>query len=268
MPSTDNNPLAAALTDGAPQIDVAGSALPQRTLGENVTALCLIAPTLLNWAVLAHARWAGTAELADSEGVSYTIPRFRNWNCDNIFFVASVACISSVFAHIWLTAGAIARRHALDQAGAHGGVGYAARLAAAEAEARKLSAAEWAHVGLVAFDWFFAAFFVFKAAGGAAFIGTLPGLGVTLVAQFVLAPARAAVLRKQRTNSVAFVGGALRGSLAALMVQTVVLARCVFPMSPMTLPILLSRSPVTPAQVRGVRDELPGGPVGARLRIL
>ena len=66
------------------------------------------------------------------------------------FFLASTACISGLFAHLWLTAGAIARRHALGQAGAHGGVGYAARLAEAEAEARRLSAAEWAHVGLVA----------------------------------------------------------------------------------------------------------------------
>ena len=143
------------------------------------------------------------------------------------FFLASAACISTVFAHIWLTAGAIARRHALDQAGAHGGVGYAARLAAAEAEAKRLSKAEWAHVGLVAFDFFFAEIFVFHFGGwGGTFgLGLGPGVGVALGARFVLAPARAVVLRKQRTNSVAFVGGALRGSLGALMLQAVVLAR-------------------------------------------
>ena len=33
-------------------------------------AFGLIAPTLLNWLVLAHARWFGTALLADSDGSS------------------------------------------------------------------------------------------------------------------------------------------------------------------------------------------------------
>ena len=71
MPSTDANPLPAALTDGAAPSSSGSSALPQRrTLGEKVTALGLIAPTLLNWAVLAHARCIGTAEVVDSDGES------------------------------------------------------------------------------------------------------------------------------------------------------------------------------------------------------
>ena len=45
----------------------------RRTLGEKVTALGLIAPTLLNWAVLAHARWIGTVEVMDSDGVAHTV---------------------------------------------------------------------------------------------------------------------------------------------------------------------------------------------------
>lgn len=227
MPGTDANPLAAALTDGAPQSGGGSSALPQRTLGEKVMALGLIAPTLLNWAVLAHARWVGTTELVDSEGVAHATPRYRSANFELTFFLASLACVSSVVAHIWLTAGAISRRHALDQAGAHGGVGYAVRLAAAEAEAKRLSTAEWAHVALLAFDFFFAAAFVFSSATGAIFVGTLPGATIAIFVRFVLPPARTAMLRKQRTSSVAFAGGALRGSLAALMVQAIVLARCV-----------------------------------------
>jgi len=233
MPSNDANPLRLALTGSftVPDSDApATGALPERTLGEKVLALGLIAPTLLNWAALPYARWVGTAELLDSDGWSYATPRFRNYNFEDTFFVTSVACISNVFAHIWLTTGAIARRHALHQAGAHGGVGYAARLAEAEAVAKRLSKAEWAHILLVAFDFFFAAFFVFSGSmslAGVVATGILPGAGVAFGARFVLAPARVAVLHKQRTNSVAFAGGALRGSLAVLMVQNVVLARCV-----------------------------------------
>ena len=74
MPSTDDNPLAAALTDGAPQSGGGNSARPQRTLGEKVTALGLTAPTLLNWLVLAHARWIGTTKVVDSDGVAHATP--------------------------------------------------------------------------------------------------------------------------------------------------------------------------------------------------
>jgi hypothetical protein len=133
--------------------------------------------------------------------------------------------------------GAIARRHTLGQTGAVSGESYATRLKRAEVEAAKLSATEWAHVAVVAFDFFFAAFVVFSAsvqASGGSFagevaieIGILPGAGVALIARYVLAPARAAVLRTQRTNSVIFAGNALRGSMVVLMVQVLVLARCV-----------------------------------------
>ena len=228
--SADAKPLAVALTDGAARADGGSSVRPQKTLGEKVSVLGLIAPTLLNWAVLAWARWFGKpVEFEDSEGVMHATHRFRNDNFDHIFFVASMACISGFSAHIWLTATAIARRHALDHVGAHGGVGYAARLAAAEAETRQLSKAEWAHVGLVAFDFFFAAFFVFMPAygwSGAVSIGLSPGVSVALTAPS-LGPARVAVLRKQRTSSVTFAGAALRGSLAALTAAAIVLARCV-----------------------------------------
>ena len=181
------------------------------------------------WLVLAVAHWFLVAGLVDSDDALHLIDQSRCYNFEHYFFNASMTCISTVFAHVWLTAGAIARRHALHQAGAHGGVGYAARLAAAEAEARVLSKGEWAHVGLVAFDFFFAAFFVFTAEFTVfrqMKFGLIPGAILAAVAKLVLGPARAAVLRKQRTNSVAFAGAALRGSLAVLMVQAVVLARC------------------------------------------
>ena len=103
MPSNDANPLRLALTGSftVPDSDApATGALPERTLGEKVLALGLIAPTLLNWAALPYARWVGTAELLDSDGWSYATPRFRNYNFEDTFFVTSVACISNVFAHI------------------------------------------------------------------------------------------------------------------------------------------------------------------------
>ena len=177
---------------------------------------------------------------------------YRNTNFENTFFTASTNCVSTVFVHVWLTAGAIARRHALDLAGAHDGDGYSARLDAAAKEAKRLRKAEWAHVALVAFDFFFAAMFVFmpdmhSRGPEPVIIALVPGGGVALLARFVLAPARATVLRKQRTNSVAFVGGALRGSLAALMVQAVVLARCVFHPGPIAfIPAVLNCSPGDP----------------------
>ena len=52
--------------------------------------------------------------------MAHATHRWHSFNFEHTFFVASTACVSTVFAHIWLTAGAIARRHALDQAGAHG----------------------------------------------------------------------------------------------------------------------------------------------------
>ena len=201
------------------------------SLGEKVTTVALIAPTLINWLVLAEAHWLGTVELVDSDGVPHIIARSHTKNFQWIFCNASVTCVSTVFAHMWLTMGAIARRNALDQAGAvGGGEGYAARLERAEAEAGTLSTAEWAHLALVGFDFCFAGFVVFPAAAnnnmlGEAGLGILPGAGVAFVARCVLAPARAAVLHTQRTNSIAFAGGALCGSMAVLMVQIVVLAR-------------------------------------------
>jgi hypothetical protein len=200
------------------------------SLGEKVAALVLITPTLLNWLALAYAHFSGTAELVDSDGVSHTIVGSRNWNFENIFFMASAACISTVCAHVWLTLGAIARRHKLDQAGAVGSKGYAARLDQAETEARELNWAECAHIVVVAFDFCFASFVVFSAANpplARTAFGILPGACLLLFVKFVLARARAAVLRSRRTDSVAFTGVALRSSMAVLMVQIVVLARCV-----------------------------------------
>lgn len=146
-------------------------------------------------------------------------------------YCALVACISSVFAHIWLTLGAIAQRHHLAQSGAVTGQGYNARLAAAEDEAGKLSKPEWLHVLLVTLDFFFASFVVFTGAQehsyGEAFTGLVPGAVITVMVSQVMTRARVAVLSKQRVSSVAFAGTALRGSLATLTVQVVVLARFV-----------------------------------------
>ena len=230
------------------------------SLGEKVVAVVLIAPTLLNWLVLAEAHFIGTAEFGGSDGVSHAVHRSRSDNFEQTFFLASTTCIASVFAHVWLTMGAIARLHKLDQAGAVGGEGYASRLERAEAEAKKLSAAEWAHLAMVAVDFFFAAFVVFSQDRA---VGILPGAGVALVARCVLAPARAAVLRTQRTDGVAFAGSALRGSMAALMVQVLVLARCVRVLhaSPFSVHSLAGA-----AQVRGLRGRLSGGPVYQGLR--
>ena len=266
------------------------------SLGEKVGAAVLITPTLLNWLVLAvEASWlGGTVELADGDGVSHTVLRIHTRNFEYIFLNASVTCIATVFAHVWLTMGAIARRHTLGNAdetfAGEGGLSarmrgklkdmeekelmqaaktagvtqgqldakteghekfgdyrtelivlvketsssgsYAVRLQRAEVEAGKLSGAERAHLALVGFDFFFAAFVVFRAAFDhdrmfQVVLGILPGAVTALLVRYVLAPARAAVLRTQRMDSVVFAGDALRGSMAVLMVQVLVLARCV-----------------------------------------
>jgi hypothetical protein len=216
----------------AAKLQRTSSSLARETLGEKVVAVVLIAPTLLNWLVLAEAQLVSTAQLVDSDGVTHIVQRSRTVNFEQFFFAASATCVSTVSAHVWLTMGAIARRHTLGQTGAVSGESYATRLKRAEVEAGTLNATEWAHVAVVAFDFFFAAFVVFSAAMGGDFgkeaaMGILPGAGVALIARCVLGPARAAVIRTQRTNSVAFAGNALRGSMMVLMVQVLVLARCV-----------------------------------------
>lgn len=219
----DEGGLDAASADAGP-----GALFTQQTLGVKVMALGMIAPTLLNWLVLVWACWIGTAELVDSEGVAHPIPRYRNFNFEFSFYGASIVCVSSLFAHFWLTAGAIARRFALDQVGARDGEGYASRLAKAEAEARRLSKAEWAHVAIIGFDAFFATFVVFPMAygyGSAFAVGIGPGLGIATIARQVVTPGRAIILRKQHVGSVAFVGKAFRGSMVVLAVQILVLAR-------------------------------------------
>jgi hypothetical protein len=100
------------------------------TLGEKVMAFNLVAPTLLNWLALAIARWYGTVEVMDSEGVAHTTQSSRCLNFEFAFFIASTTCASTVFAHVWLTTGAIARRHALAHAGAFQEKGYAPFLLA------------------------------------------------------------------------------------------------------------------------------------------
>ena len=104
--------------------------------------------------------------------------------------------------------------------------GFLAAVAGFFLGAGFLAAVFFTAVAFLAGD-FFAAFFVFPltSAWNMALTGLGPGPGVALVARLVLAPARAAVLRKQRTSSVAFAGGALRGSLSSLMAQAIVLAR-------------------------------------------
>lgn len=202
----------------------------QKTFGEKVTALVLIGPTVVNWFVLAGAHWIGTAELVDSQGVHHAIPYSRSSNFAAIYTIGSIASGSTFLAHVWLSAGALARRYQLDKLGTHGGVGYEARLHFAGAKAAELSNAEWAHIVLVAFDASFATWVFWSALPNMfarAMVGLAPGPVLVLVACCVLAPARGAVLRKQRTNAVAFVGRALRVSLGMVMVQIVVLGRCV-----------------------------------------
>ena len=115
--------------------------------------------------------------------------------------------------------------------GTAGGKSYHARLATAETQAQTLSSAEWAHVAFVAADFVFASFVVFPEAMLNKFVmvvfGLAPGGIFALIAWRVLAPMRVVVLRRQRVDSVAFAGGALRGTLAVIMVKIVVLARCV-----------------------------------------
>ena len=47
-------------------------------LGERVMACVLMAPTALNWLVLAEATWVSTTQFVDSDGIAHTIARSRN----------------------------------------------------------------------------------------------------------------------------------------------------------------------------------------------
>lgn len=140
---------------------------------------------------------------------------------------------NTVFNHLWLTLGAIARKHRLGQQGAVDGQGYAARLAAAEAEALLLTKEEKMHIALVGFDFAFATLVVAPALTAREWYWkylTLIALSVGPLATVALGAkvverARAGVLRVQRLNSVAFAGSALRSSISILAFQFVVLFR-------------------------------------------
>ena len=58
-------------------------------------------------------------------------------------------------------------------------------------------------------------------------LAIFPGLGMVLSFLFVVPRMAMAILRNQRTNVVAFIGEALRGTLATLVVQIIIVARCV-----------------------------------------
>ena len=205
-------------------------------LGETVTAFVLIAPNVLNWIVLTEATWVSTTTFVDSDGLAHTISRSRNKNFQWCYYCFLIASITSVIAHTWLKLSRVAHRHWLARSGAiqndKGGLeGYEDRLKSAEKEARRLTLSEWLHMALVSCDFFFSSFFVFtgaqEASWGDKFFGLVPGAFVVLLCSQVVTRARSAVLHKQRTASLAFAGGALRGSLVVLTVQVVVLARLV-----------------------------------------
>ena len=124
----------------------------QRNLGEQVSKIILITPTILNWLSIMVARFISTAEIVDSENITHDVPRSRNFNFNFVFYSCTASNITTVSTHVWLTLGAIARKHKLDQRGAADGVGYSARLTAADTEARRLSVAELRHIGLIGFD--------------------------------------------------------------------------------------------------------------------
>ena len=105
----------------AAKLQRTSSSLARETLGEKVVAVVLIAPTLLNWLVLAEAQLVSTAQLVDSDGVTHIVQRSRTVNFEQFFFAASATCVSTVSAHVWLTMGAIARRHTLGQTCGGGG---------------------------------------------------------------------------------------------------------------------------------------------------
>ena len=197
------------------------------SLGSRVIQSVLVAPTILNWLVLGWALWVGTLALIDSEGVSHSLRRSRNWNFAHVFFATTCStAISPILAHMMFTFGAIAQRHRLTQEGAVDEKGYTARLAEAEEEAARLSTAERMHVMMVTAGILLASFFVFdflltweKWVGG--------GLAVFLALTWTVHPkVRAAVLRKQRMQCVVWARDTLRGLLAGLVVQGAVVARC------------------------------------------
>ena len=86
-------------------------------LGAALMRMVLAAPTVANWLTLAWAHWFGTVELVDSLNHKHTLARSHNLNFEQVFFASSVACIQTLFAHIWLTLGTIAREHQLGHTG-------------------------------------------------------------------------------------------------------------------------------------------------------
>eukprot|EP01051_Picozoa_sp_SAG22_P016549 SAG22_NODE_2357_length_2669_cov_2.804280_1_plen_715_part_00 len=218
-------------------------------LGTAVMRIALIAPTVLNWLALVYAHWWAVAEVVDSAGIVRTVARSRNYNYRYMFLSTFHASVATVFAHLWLTLGFVARAHRLADAGVVGGRSYTERQAAAAAEAGRLTAAEWAHLGVVAFECAFANGLVFTMASGV-YHGhsgyefrcwkapddgycvyhtlrnaILPGFYITAGVRLVGAPVRAAVVQAQGSATAAFAAGALRGTLQVLAVVAVVLAR-------------------------------------------
>eukprot|EP01045_Picozoa_sp_COSAG04_P014195 COSAG04_NODE_1048_length_8561_cov_3.101749_6_plen_187_part_00 len=57
----------------------------QRNLGEQVSKIILVTPTILNWLAIMVARFISTAEIVDSENVTHDVPRSRNFNFNFVF---------------------------------------------------------------------------------------------------------------------------------------------------------------------------------------
>eukprot|EP01045_Picozoa_sp_COSAG04_P046053 COSAG04_NODE_16469_length_498_cov_0.779449_1_plen_111_part_01 len=108
-----SNPLSP--DEPRPEVKTAHHTSSSLTRGEKAMAFSLIAPTLINWLVLAWARFIGTTDIVDSEDVSHAVVSSRSYNFQETFFVAAATGISSIFAHVWLTLGFIARSHRLAQ---------------------------------------------------------------------------------------------------------------------------------------------------------
>eukprot|EP01051_Picozoa_sp_SAG22_P016645 SAG22_NODE_2392_length_2623_cov_5.797544_2_plen_469_part_00 len=207
-----------------------------RRLGSNMMRVVLASPTVLNWLSCIWARFPGTAQVHDSDGFLLTVQRSRTLNFEFIFYCSAVTSITTLFAHLWLTLGGIARDHRLSE-GSSRGQETADRRAAAANQARKLNWQELAHVAVVAFDFFFAAMVVFRGGVGSAdgdladwgdllegFVSSIPALMV-LATAMVVSRARAAIVRTQGTDTALFAAAALRGSLVVLLLQAAVLAR-------------------------------------------
>jgi len=206
---------------------------PPSSRGEIIAAFFY--PVAVNiWLWFALWNNEDSTSVIDTEGTVHTITGKRLTINQVLFIIAAWFCHGNLIsAHFWFTMSMVARRHKLEQAGAVAGIGYGARLFAAMQDARMPSQAERIQLAMFVFN--------IVAIFGLALIESWDEPWMILALAFVfpaiaspivwymwgslITVARSKAIEKQRTRSVQFAATAFRGTMLALMLQIVFLAR-------------------------------------------